>query len=127
MKVGDKIPVTIAGQPVAQATVKELGDGTVTLEFPATRAVMAVRTEIDTTPVASGGAEHAILGVENPITNTPELVETPTVPADAATPAEASQGDSVDAATAATPAVTTPVEAPVEQTAPAAPVATDES
>lgn len=66
MKVGDKIPVTIAGQTVTSATVKELGDGTVTLEFPATRAVMGVRTEIDTAPPAqTSGTEHAILGVEN--------------------------------------------------------------
>lgn len=64
MKVGDKVPVTIAGQQVTLAVVTEMGDGTATLVFPATKAVMGVRTELDTTPVAPQGNEHAILGVE---------------------------------------------------------------
>jgi hypothetical protein len=47
MKVGDKIPVTVAGAEVAQAEVKEVGDGTVTFIVPAKRVVMSVRTELD--------------------------------------------------------------------------------
>lgn len=89
MKVGDKIPVTIAGQQVTEAVIKELADGTVTLEFPATRAVMGVRTEIDTTPITpTGGTEHAILGIEpqTPVEGLPPVVpEAPAIPQDAST------------------------------------------
>lgn len=46
MKVGDKVPVTIAGQAVTQAEVREMGDGQAVLIVPATRVVMAVRTEL---------------------------------------------------------------------------------
>lgn len=46
MKVGDKVSVTIQGSEVAQAEVKEVGEGTATLIVPATRVVMAVRTEL---------------------------------------------------------------------------------
>lgn len=46
MKVGDNVPVTIAGQAVAMATVKEMGEGQAVLIVPATRVVMAVRTEL---------------------------------------------------------------------------------
>lgn len=66
MKVGDKVPVTIAGQVVAQASIKETGDGTATLVVPATLVVMATRTElaVETPPEDTTGTETVITGVE---------------------------------------------------------------
>jgi len=67
MKIGDGVPVNIAGQEVARAVIKELADGTVTLEFPATRVVMAVRTEIApeiTGPVDTTGTSVVIEDAE---------------------------------------------------------------
>ena len=66
MRQGDKVPVTIAGQVVAQATVRELGDGTVTLVVPGTLVVMAVRTEIAPDPqqTAVPETETLITGVD---------------------------------------------------------------
>ena len=80
MKQGDKIPVTIAGQVVAQATVKELGDGTATLVVPGTLVVMAVRTEIapETHEVAESSSETIITGVDR-VNNDGELVDNLTV------------------------------------------------
>lgn len=46
MKVGDKIDVTVAGEVVAQAEVREVGDGTVTFIVPASRVVMATNTTV---------------------------------------------------------------------------------
>lgn len=46
MNVGEKVDVTISGAVVAQAEVKEVGDGTATLIVPATRVVMAVKTQL---------------------------------------------------------------------------------
>lgn len=46
MNVGDKVRVDIQGTEVAQAEVKELGDGTVTVIIPATRVVMAMKSEL---------------------------------------------------------------------------------
>lgn len=106
MKQGDKVPVTIAGQVVAQATVKELGDGTVTLVVPGTLVVMAVRTEIAPPTAAAVEGETVITGVDREVVTTsagtPE-VEMPPVTA----PSE----------TAETPAAPAPVE-PTEQTNP---------
>lgn len=93
MKVGDGVPVTIAGQQVAQAVVKEMSDGVATLEFPATRVQMAYRVEIDTAPKPVESETHTeVLGVERPtvddqvVTNVPvegaeqaeQKTETPT-------------------------------------------------
>jgi hypothetical protein len=46
MKVGDKYEVTIAGQKVADATVREVGSGQVVLVVPGTVVTMSTRTEI---------------------------------------------------------------------------------
>lgn len=61
MKKGDQIPVNIAGDVVAQATIErvDLEANTVTMVFPATRVVMALRTEIDTTPAEPVETEPA--------------------------------------------------------------------
>lgn len=66
MKVNDTVPVTIAGQTVANATVRELGDGTATLVVPATLVVMATRTEltVETPQVDPTAAETIITGVD---------------------------------------------------------------
>lgn len=91
MKVGEQIPVTIAGQTVVMAEVRELGDGTATLIVPATRVVMATRTEltVETPNVDTSGSQTLITGVEQagapvqtvePAANTPEpapVVSTP--------------------------------------------------
>lgn len=66
MKVNDTVPVLIAGQQVAVATVKEVGEGTVTLIVPGTAVVMATRTEITNPPAQEPtGNQHILLdGVE---------------------------------------------------------------
>lgn len=68
MKVGDSVAVTIAGQVVANATVKEMADGTATLIVPATRVVMAVRTELayEAPVVQEQTTETIITGVDRP-------------------------------------------------------------
>lgn len=72
MKQGDKFPVTIAGQTIAEATVKDVGDGQVTLVVPGTIVVMATATSIapeavvpeNTTPVEPASKETIITGVD---------------------------------------------------------------
>jgi hypothetical protein len=65
MKQGDTVPVTIAGQTVAQASVKELGEGTVTLIVPATMVVMEVSTQIAPPTAAPVESDVVIIGVED--------------------------------------------------------------
>lgn len=72
MKVNDTYPVQIAGQQVANATVKEVGDGTVTLLVPATLVVMATQTEISMAETQESHVE--VLGVEEN-TDTEPVVE----------------------------------------------------
>lgn len=48
MKVGDLIPVNIAGDVVAQAKITNMEDGVATLEFPATRVQMSYVTQLTT-------------------------------------------------------------------------------
>lgn len=64
MKVGDSIPVTIAGQVVCNATVKEMQDGTATLVVPATLVVMGTRTELTNETREAEGKEVIITGVD---------------------------------------------------------------
>jgi hypothetical protein len=66
MKINDTVPVYIAGQVVAQANVKELGEGTATLVVPATLVVMATRTEltVETPSHDDTRSETVITGVE---------------------------------------------------------------
>lgn len=76
MKVGDKFPVTVANQEVAQAEVKEIGEGTATLIVPATRVVMATKTELTVAPVAAEPAVQTIIdGVDR--VSAPETQEVP--------------------------------------------------
>lgn len=81
MKVGDTVPVTIAGQVVAQAKVTEMGTDRATLLIPGTVVVMGVRTEIAPPepveqPVAEPETEHVIAGVEpTPVEQTAPVVE----------------------------------------------------
>lgn len=117
MKRGDKVPVTIAGQTVANAEVRETGDGTVTLIVPATMVVMATKTELAIeTPAPASETESQILGVERrsgdpvsaPVGETPE--------------AESKENESVTVVPEA------PAPAPVENPAPAeVPVQSGES
>lgn len=66
MKVGDKVEVRIGSHVVAQAEVKELGDGTATLIIPGTKVVMGTRTDLTDLPQneVTGGGDHQILGVD---------------------------------------------------------------
>lgn len=95
MKLKDTVPVTIAGQEVAQAEIVEISDGQVTLIVPARRVVMATRTEIafEQPPApepAEPEKEVLITGVDR-ATGEPEapVVETPApeAPAPVETPA----------------------------------------
>jgi len=102
VKQGDKFPVTIAGQTVAEATVREVGDGQVTLVVPGTIVVMATSTSIAPEATVPDGAvtepavEHQIVGVdrvsgdvENTDGGTPEVVApTPTAPSEPAVAVE---------------------------------------
>lgn len=108
MKVNDKVPVYIAGQTVAQATVRELGDGTATLVVPATLVVMATRTELTVeTPVVDDTApETVITGVDRTSAESEAPVESAVV-------GDASVVDN-SSATSAQPNAAQTVEAPVE-------------
>ena len=68
MKTGDTVPVTIAGDTVAQAKVTEIDkdNNTVTLIVPATRVVMGLRVEIDSAPapVEEPAKQTIITGVD---------------------------------------------------------------
>lgn len=80
MKRGDKIPVTIAGQTVANAEVREVGDGQVTLVVPGTLVVMATRTEIayEAPTQPERETETVITGVDR---SSGETVDVETAPA----------------------------------------------
>lgn len=69
MKVGDNFPVTIAGQVVCQAVVKEMQDGTVTLLVPATLVVMGTRVELTDEGPAGSDSEVIITGADRPENN----------------------------------------------------------
>jgi len=82
MKVNETVPVLIAGQQVAVATVKEIGEGTVTLIVPGTVVVMATRTEISTPPTPEPSGNQHILLDEVERTSAPVVAEEPTAPVD---------------------------------------------
>lgn len=69
VKTGDKFPVYIAGQQVAEASVVEIENDAVTLIVPATRVVMAVRQElapaVEPEQVDGTGNQHVMLGRED--------------------------------------------------------------
>lgn len=64
MKVGDKVPVTVAGLVVAQAEVTEIGDGTATLVIPGTKAIFGTHTELTDTPEQDKETGTVIIGTE---------------------------------------------------------------
>ncbi len=75
MKVNDLVPVSINGLVVAQAKVKELGEGTATLVVPATLVVMGVNTSLTDLPAAEEQAKETstvMLGTEQK--ETPQTV-----------------------------------------------------
>lgn len=131
MKVGDTVPVALAGHVVAQAQVKELSDGKAVLIIPATQVVMAVRTELDAVPAEPKETETVITGAERAEDNTAADVQTaeqifnqPTEQTDAAV----SDNDTQTADQTAAPqptevqsAETQVANAPVEETAPVEP------
>jgi hypothetical protein len=63
VNVGDKVSVDIQGTKVVDAEVKEVGDGTVTVIIPATRVVMAVKSELapEVTPSADSSGTETIV------------------------------------------------------------------
>jgi hypothetical protein len=110
MKAGETVPVTIAGQVVAQATVKELGDGTATLVVPATLVVMATRTELTVETPRTSEVETIIMGVDRASGNVePPATETPAV--------QPAQSAAVDGVQNNVENVETPSQAPTEQSA----------
>ena len=64
MKIGDIFPVTIAGQTVANAKVVELDKDSATLIVPATKVVMAIRTEFASPEPVEPNKEVIITGVD---------------------------------------------------------------
>ena len=132
MKVGDKVPVTLAGHVVTQAEVRELGDGTAVLVVPATQVTMAVRTELDTAPAPVKETETVITGVDRQEAGTEATVETTGAPesavasdtADVSTTEATTVEPAVEAATSADTATEAPADvAPAAE----APVANDTS
>lgn len=117
MKQGETVPVTIAGQVVAQATVKELGEGTATLVVPATLVVMAVRTELAVEQPVESTSETVITGVDRP---EPTVEETGGTPEISMPPVTAPSSDEVVQGEAGNVVETPPatVVEPVEQTNP---------
>lgn len=104
MKKGDKVPVSIAGDVVAQATVESIDStaNTVTMVFPATRVVMGLRVEIDTAPVATEEpqTQTIITGVDR-VNSDGEIIEGKSTgdPAPVAeTPVEAPKGPASESA-----------------------------
>lgn len=68
MKVGDKVPVNIAGDVAGQAVVTAVDMETrqVTLVIPATRVIMALKVELDSAPapVEEPSKQVIITGVD---------------------------------------------------------------
>lgn len=79
MKIGDSVDVVVAGQVVAKAEIKEVGDGTATLIVPATRVVMATRTELSAETPSSEPSTEVI--VDEVVRQGPDGTETPVQPA----------------------------------------------
>jgi hypothetical protein len=112
MNVGDKIPVSIAGQTVVMADVKELADGTATLIIPATRVVMATRTELTMEGPSNGGGVELltdeVVRPEAPVVATEAPAQAQTIEAPAPSPV-ANADAAVQSVEQATPVA---VEAP---------------
>lgn len=86
MKSGDKFPVTIAGEEVAQATVKEVDEdkATATMVIPATLVTMSYRTHDELTPGDPAEATPTVEGSEHIL-----LTDQVVTPGDAVTPQQA--------------------------------------
>lgn len=108
MKPGDKFAVNLDQWTVAEAVVVDIEDGQVTLDIPATRIVMGVKTSLaDLTPVEPS-VEHQILGAEDG----PQAPNTP----DASSPTQ--QSTPVSAPPVPAPLPVSEVTAPVAETKP---------
>jgi hypothetical protein len=102
MKPGDKFAVNLNEHVVAEAVVIDIEDGKVTLDIPATRIVMGVKSSLTDLPDTVPDKEYAILDDKRPAV-TPQAQNSPgaqvvnpnpvqeTVPADSTTalPADA--------------------------------------
>ena len=79
MKKGDKVPVHIAGDVVAQAVVEsvDLEARQATLVFPATRVVMGLRVEVDTAPqvVEDADSKQTIITGVDRVDNDGNIIE----------------------------------------------------
>lgn len=107
MKPGDKFPVTLDQWTVAEATVVTIEDGQVTLDVPATRIVMGVRTSLADLEVKEPEREIVMLGgerdgIEEPVQNSPVAdkeketgVVAPTKSAEPPAPVYEGYGDAV--------------------------------
>lgn len=70
MKPGDKFAVNLNEHVVAEAVVIDIEDGKVTLDIPATRIVMGVKSSLTDLPDTTPAVEHQILGAEDRVTGT---------------------------------------------------------
>lgn len=132
MKVGDTEAVNIKGDVVAEAKVVEIDrdNNTVTLIVPATKVVMGLRLEIDTTPATpdESGTGHVLIGTEDVSGKTVDATTTHVESVETAAPVAETAADvttGVEAASisgtstgtpvgTATDTAVVPVEKPVE-------------
>lgn len=129
MKAGDKFSVTIAGEEVAQATVKEVNEekSTATMVIPATLVTMSYRTHDELTPGDPAeetptveSAEHILLTdqvVKPEGAVTPEQAATQQVPGTPEVPATQPETVPTEPQTPVVPAVPEEVTDAVEQKA----------
>lgn len=64
MKPGDKFAVNLNEHVVAEAVVIDIEDGKVTLDIPATRIVMGVKSSLTDLPDTQPTTERVLLGAE---------------------------------------------------------------
>lgn len=125
MKIGDKVPVNIAGDVAGQAEVTAVDMETrqVTLVIPATRVIMALKVELDSAPapVEEPTTQTIITGVDR-YDAEGNLIPggSTSAPGESATVVESAPNTETPVGSATQEEVTpvTPVEAPVEQPAP---------
>lgn len=126
MKIGDKVPVNIAGDVAghAEVTAVDMETRQVTLVIPATRVIMALKVELDSAPapVEESNVQTIITGVDR-YDSEGNLIPggSTSAPGESAPVVETSQNAETPEGTATQTAITAPVpvEAPVEVQAPA--------
>lgn len=88
MKPGDKYPVNLNEHIVAEAVVIDIEDGKVTLDIPATRIVMGVKSSLTDLPDEVPNKDRILLGDDRENQSTPQAPNA----TDAPTPTQVSAG-----------------------------------